>query len=256
MTPNQLPPLPDGVTLEDLLIPLRVALETCHDSDWSLRQFKTPISHALAALAQQAQECTRSHPHELMSPMCGLRTEIARLTNENERFKRAQQAQEPVAAALGDIVALWDKYAPSEYMTAIHMQAKRALAGQQPVSPDMHRWCAYVGGMVACWITSEPDAHARLGDDKFDAAIAGIIERRLWAMPTRDTTPPAPQVPAPVDERSDFEASMREKHGWVARDFQSDSFGYFDGHTANAWLAWQARAALQSPAPQTKGGEA
>ena len=163
--------------------------------------------------------------------------------------------QEPVAAALGDIVALWDKYAPSEYMVAIHMQAKRALAGQQPVSPDMHRWCAYVGGMVASWVTSEPDAHARLGDDKFDAAIAGIIERRLWAMPTRDTTPPAPQ-PAPVDERAEFEESMREKHGWVARDFQSDSFGYFDGHTATAWLAWQARAALQSPAPQTKGGEA
>lgn len=56
MTPNQLPPLPDGVTLEDLLIPLRVALETCHDTDWSLRQFKTHISHALAAIAQQAQE--------------------------------------------------------------------------------------------------------------------------------------------------------------------------------------------------------
>ena len=55
MTPNQLPPLPDGVTLEDLLIPLRAALETCHDSDWSLLQFKTPISHALAAIAQQAQ---------------------------------------------------------------------------------------------------------------------------------------------------------------------------------------------------------
>ena len=62
-----------------------------------------------------------------------------------------------------------------------------------------------------------------------------------------------PPQPAPVDERADFEASMREKHGWVARDFQGDSFGYFDGHTATAWLAWQARAALQSPAPQTKG---
>ena len=110
----------------------------------------------------------------------------------------AQQAQEPVAAALGDIVARWDQYAPSEYMTAIHMQAKRALAGQQPVSPDMHRWCAYVGGMVASWVTSEPDAHARLGDDKFEAAIAGIIERRLWAMPKRDTTPPAPQPAVPV----------------------------------------------------------
>lgn len=51
---KNLPPLPDGVTLEDLLISLRAALETCHDTDWSLRQFKTSISHALAALAQQA----------------------------------------------------------------------------------------------------------------------------------------------------------------------------------------------------------
>lgn len=203
MTPNQLPPLPDGVTLDDLLIPLRVALETCHDSDWSLRQFKTSISHALAAIAQQAQ---------------------------------------PVAAALGDIVALWDKYAPSEYMTATHMQAKRALAGQQPVSPDMHRWCAYVGGMVACWITSEPDAHARLGDDKFDAAIAGIIERRLWAMPKRDTTPPAPQ-PAPVDERAEFEQWAEAN---VAQHHDKS-----DRHCM--WWGWQARAELQSPAPQTKG---
>ena len=63
----------------------------------------------------------------------------------------------------------------------------------------------------------------------------------------------AQQAQEPVDEQAEFEASMREKHGWVARDFQSDSFGYFDGHTATAWLAWQARAALQSTAPQTKG---
>ena len=53
---KNLPPLPDGVTLEELLVSLRAALETCHDTDWSLRQFKTSISHALAALAQQAQE--------------------------------------------------------------------------------------------------------------------------------------------------------------------------------------------------------
>lgn len=33
--------------------------------------------------------CSRSHPHELMSPMCELRTEIARLTNlsENQRLE-------------------------------------------------------------------------------------------------------------------------------------------------------------------------
>ena len=152
MTPNQLPPMPDGVTLEELLIPLRVALETCHDTDWSLRQFKTSISHALAAIAQQAQE--------------------------------------PVAWLYVDTVG------------------ERYLCFSRPTG----------GG-----------------------AITNLY-----------TTPPAPQ-PAPVDEQAEFEASMREKHGWESRDFQSDSFGYFDGHTATAWLAWQARAAFQSPAPQTKG---
>jgi hypothetical protein len=34
---------------------------------------------------QPAPECTRSHPHENMDSMCELRTEIARLRNENER---------------------------------------------------------------------------------------------------------------------------------------------------------------------------
>ena len=159
MTPNQLPPLPEIDPVLD---------HPEHHMKWSRQEIAWikdyATVHALAALAQQAQE--------------------------------------PVAAALGDIVALWDKYAPSEYMTAIHMQAKRALAGQPPVSPDMHRWCAYVGGMVASWVTSEPDAHARLGGDKFEAAIAGIIERRLWAMPKRDTTPPAPQPD--VSDGGDF----------------------------------------------------
>ncbi len=34
-----------------------------------------------------APVCTRSHPHENMNAMCELRTEIARLTNENARLK-------------------------------------------------------------------------------------------------------------------------------------------------------------------------
>lgn len=50
------PAMPEGVTLEDLMIPLRAALDTCHDTDWTLSQFKTHITHALAALATlQAQ---------------------------------------------------------------------------------------------------------------------------------------------------------------------------------------------------------
>jgi hypothetical protein len=46
--------------------------------------------------AQPAPNCTRSHPHENMDAMCELRTEIARLTNENARLK-AQPAVQPVA---------------------------------------------------------------------------------------------------------------------------------------------------------------
>ena len=55
-TTPAMPELPEGVTLEDLLIPLRAALDTCHDTDWTLRQFKTHITHALVAIATlQAQ---------------------------------------------------------------------------------------------------------------------------------------------------------------------------------------------------------
>jgi hypothetical protein len=42
--------------------------------------------------ALPAPNCTRSHPHENMDAMCELRTEIARLTNENARLKAAQPA--------------------------------------------------------------------------------------------------------------------------------------------------------------------
>ena len=38
----------------------------------------------------QPSDCTRSHPHEDMSGYCLLRTEIARLANENARLKASQ----------------------------------------------------------------------------------------------------------------------------------------------------------------------
>ena len=114
----------------------------------------------------------------------------------------------------------WTKLiVPSEDIRAILAdleRAEKALAAlaqqaQEPVSPDMHRWCAYVGGMVAHWVKSEPDARERLGDDAFEAAIAGIIERRLWAIPKRDTTP-QPQ-PAPLaGEVTDGELNPRRAY--------------------------------------------
>ena len=55
------------------------------------------------------------------------------------------------------------------------------------------------------------------------------------------TTPPAPQ-PAPVDERAAFEQ-------WVEVNV-AQHHDKSDRHCM--WWGWQARAALQSPAPQTK----
>ena len=46
------------------------------------------------SLAQRPHECSRSHPHENMNAMCELRTEIARLTNENARLKALHQDDE------------------------------------------------------------------------------------------------------------------------------------------------------------------
>jgi len=63
-------------------------------------------------------------------------------------------------------------------------------------------------------------------------------------------TPPAPQ-PAPVDEREAFERWCGPFSELRRSDF--DPGRYCHSGVSLAWDAWQARAALQSPAPQTKG---
>jgi hypothetical protein len=55
---------------------------------------KQDLTPAPAAPVQELEKgCHRSHPHENMDAMCELRTEIARLTNENARLKAAAQQQ-------------------------------------------------------------------------------------------------------------------------------------------------------------------
>ena len=136
----------------------------------------------------------------------------------------------------------------------------RPQQAQEPVQADAPRSCP-----DACRTPEKcrnfgcqkatPPAPQVPAPDIDEAAIARMTKRGAdaWAGVDAQSVRGGEQVPAPVDERTEFEASMREKHGWEGRDFQSDSFGYFDGHTAAAWLAWQARAALQSPAPQAGG---
>jgi len=69
-----------------------------------------------------------------------------------------------------------------------------------PVSDEQSKWCEYVAGMVSGWIGMEgsDDIHA-MGDERRTKAIAGIIERRLWAL----RPAPAQSVGASADDVAD-----------------------------------------------------
>ena len=69
------------------------------------------------------------------------------------------------------------------------------------------------------------------------------------ALPTADHLPDAGKMvetAEPVGEHEAFERTMMDKYGWQRNDFKLDDFGYFDGHTDTAWMAWQARAAMSA----------
>ena len=124
---------------------------------------------------------------------------------EREALRAAQAAV--VMPLIGPLLDAWEN-ADREVMSA-EPELSRQLAAINramedadtaqpapavPAEQEAARWSAYVGGMVAHWIKSEPDAHARLGDDKFEAAIAGIIERRMWALKREPAPAAAPDV--------------------------------------------------------------
>jgi hypothetical protein len=78
--------------------------------------------------------------------------------------------------------------------------------------------------------------------------VQALLNRiEALALSTADHLPDAGEMveaAAPVGEREAFERTMMDKYGWQNEDFKLDDFGYFDGHTDTAWMAWQARAAL------------
>lgn len=65
-----------------------------------LRSYRITVENREARIAELeatlASDCSRSHPHENMSPMCELRTEIARLTNELAHTKAQLATARPV----------------------------------------------------------------------------------------------------------------------------------------------------------------
>ena len=88
-----------------------------------------------------------------------------------------------------------------------------------------------------------------------EAELEVIAARQALALPTAEQVDDinvaesftsVTKTAAPVGERELFERTMMDKYGWQHEDFKLDDFGYADGQTDTAWMAWQARAALSA----------
>lgn len=99
------PAAPVGKPIKDAIDALVMAAFTeggCSEHRMSEARIQTELrKKELCTLLSTPQACCRSHPHEEMTPMCELRTEIARLTNALARAEaaapQAVQAAVPVA---------------------------------------------------------------------------------------------------------------------------------------------------------------
>lgn len=154
MTTPAMPELQEGATLEDLLIPLRAALNTCHDTDWSLRQFKPHITHALAAL-QSAQPAAVSDEaiyavwaQHCQTPGTTTRQLVCGFARALPALSPAQQAPE------------WDGGEP---------------ANLQAAARDADEWLALIQRLndAGRWRFSQPDSRPKL--DGCRAALSKIL---------------------------------------------------------------------------------
>lgn len=146
-------------------------------------------------------------------------------------------------------VWLRDGFFPSDLQD---VRWRGRAAPQQEPSRDAKTWCSYVAGMIGCYL-KKPDESAEV------RAIAGIIERRLWALP-------APQpAPAPLSDDAErdaaFEAVRKKLCALPRFSFLSDGYGVRRvPDKSGSWIAFDAAHAMFDPvavdaALATQGGE-
>jgi len=134
------------------------------------------------------------------------------------------------------------------------MQPKPGTAEPQPEQPmSENQKLREVLQVAEAALSDIGDADREPGDDlawcERRAAQSLPLIRQALALPTADHFPDATKMieaAAPVGERELFERTMMDKYGWQNEDFKLDDFGYFDGQTDTAWMAWKARAAMSA----------
>ena len=166
----------------------------------------------------------------------------------------AQQAQEPVYwewRRLGSNQHAADFGQWSQWQK---VEARSLLSTVEDELQEFRRYIAdgYKYELRALYTT--PPAPQVPAPDIDEAAIARMTKRGAdaWAGVDAQSVRGGEQVPAPVDERAEFEACA-PMAGSLFKRRADDPDKYWDGNVQDDWELWQARAALQSPSPQTKG---
>lgn len=88
------------------------------------------VSRLRDSVARSGSTCSRSHPHENMTPECELRTEVARLVNGLRimaKQKTAAELREEYGDESGDLEEGYD---------AMVRQARALLAQRDPRDPE------------------------------------------------------------------------------------------------------------------------
>ena len=136
--------------------------------------------------AQPAPECTRSHPHENMDAMCELRTEIARLTNENARLK----AQPAPASWMETVTANLVREGVNKHKARELAEHFYSLAQPAPVVQEPVAWKWHQAPVKTSW--GHVMVVADLAIDK-DNTVSVYCERDQTAKVEAMFTPPAAQ---------------------------------------------------------------
>jgi len=126
-------------------------------------------------------------------------------------------------------------------------------ATPEPVQAEQAKWCKYVAGMVDCWVSAEWPHYNHMDEDRRVKAIAGIIERRLWALQKQAATPEPVGEPVEWQARangSKYDDAWRKVAPTAAQPTVRQRVEYLRSlKRADGQPAYEFRALYDRPAP-------
>ena len=264
-------PIKDAI---DALVMAAFTEGGCSEHRMSEARIQTELrKKELRTLLSTPQPCSRSHPHEEMTPMCELRTEIARLTNALARAEAqlaaAPQAVQPAIMPKGESAAAqlramatnypaghsWDKLdARACIRGALEIEALRALLAAAPAHPaegvptssDLRERLARLE--AGCNAHTTPTVYEAIADSK--AALDELDEARQRVGISLAATQPAAQgldaTKLLAEKHTGMKVDYRGLLGQVRRAIKRTAGGHeemlrqLEGHITELGQRWYA----------------